>query len=303
MEKLKKKRGIVLFICAFLLALCFSACEGCKKEYTLTFCQENATPVEITLKKGERLDESLIPALSPKTGYDVEWDRTDFSSIDGDLTIKAVYTPKNYRITYEVGEGVEISTNSQTVVFDADYALLTPRRDGYHFFGWVNGSQSVDTTGKWTIASDVVLEPVWITGYAVTFIMENGADVVIEVPEGASLEETQIPLPDLEEKTGYNVVWNRTDFSDIRENIIVQAEYAAKSYTITYRAGVGASISATTQEVRYDEEFTLLTPTMADGEFLYWKNAATGERVNGGTWTMDEDVTLVAEWYYWSPNV
>ncbi len=282
---------------------CFSACEGCKKEYTLTFCQEQGETAQITLKKGEELDESLIPALIPKTGYEVKWDRTDFSSIDGDLTVNAVYTPKNYLISYAVGEDVEISSTTQTVVFDADYSLLTPTKDGFHFFGWTWNAQTVDNAGKWAISQNVTLEPMWIKGCAVTFVMEKGADVVFNIPEGSSIAVEDIPTPDLDAKTGYDVMWDTDAFENIRSNMTVTSLYRAKSYTITYRAGAGAVLPIKTQTVFFDNEYELFVPTMDNAEFLYWRDSETGKKVENGIWQTDGDITLVAVWYYWSPNV
>lgn len=219
------------------------------------------------------------------------------------MTVNAVYTPKNYLISYAVDKDVEILATSQTVVFDADYSLLTPTKDGFHFFGWSWNTQTVDNTGKWTIAQNVTLEPTWIKGCAVTFVMNKGTDVVFNIPEGSSIAEEEIPTPDLESKTGYDVVWDINSFENIRSDMTVNSLYRAKSYTITYKVGAGAVISQATQTVVFDTDYELFIPTMDNAEFLYWKNAKTGEKVESGIWQTDSDITLVAVWHYWSPNV
>ena len=83
----------------------------------------------------------------------------------------------------------------------------------------------------------------------------------------------------------------------------VNSLYRAKSYTITYKVGAGAVISQATQTVVFDTDYELFIPTMDNAEFLYWKNAKTGEKVESGIWQTDSDITLVAVWHYWSPNV
>ncbi len=58
------------------------------------------------------------------------------TTIYGDLTLVAVYTPKNYTVTLN-GLGVSMGSNStKQVTYGAKFSLPTPTRTGYKFGGW-----------------------------------------------------------------------------------------------------------------------------------------------------------------------
>ena len=52
------------------------------------------------------------------------------------------------------------STYIDSVVYDTNYTLPTPTREGYTFLGWYNGDTKVES-GIWTTPSDVKLTPKW----------------------------------------------------------------------------------------------------------------------------------------------
>ena len=103
---------------------------------------------------------------------------------------------------------------------------------------------------------------------------------------------TDIPSP--AEKVGYTVTWNRTDFTNIKEDIKVTAIEKANKYTITYDAN-GGTVENATQEVTFDEETTLATPTKEDYIFLGWTYNSTAV-LNNAPWKIADSVTLVASW-------
>ena len=100
--------------------------------------------------------------------------------------------------------------------------------------------------------------PAESVAYTVTFVQDGKPDVVKRVKDGESL--TDIPQP-VSEK-GYTIVWDRTDFSSVTENITVTTIKTPNVYTITYNLGINknASLSEKTQSVTYGQPFTLPTP-------------------------------------------
>lgn len=124
----------------------------------------------------------------------------------------------------------------------------------------------------------------------VTFKQSGEATVTKTVKQGEAL--TDIPTP--KAKTGYTVVWDITDFTNITEDMEVNAIATPNKYTVTYDAN-GGSIEVQTQEVTYDAETTLATPQKEDYYFVGWtyENNAV---VNGAKWTIADNVTLVASW-------
>ena len=128
------------------------------------------------------------------------------------------------------------------------------------------------------------------TTYKVTFKQNGHTDVVKTVEKGEDL--TDIPMP--QEKIGYTVVWDQMSFTNITEDIVVNAVATANKYTITYDAN-GGELANQTQEVTFDTETTLAIPTKEDYLFNGWTYEGAVV-VNGAAWSIANDVTLVAEW-------
>ena len=128
------------------------------------------------------------------------------------------------------------------------------------------------------------------TTYKVTFKQNGHTDVVKTVEKGEDL--TDIPMP--QEKIGYTVVWDQMSFTNITEDIVVNAVATANKYTITYDAN-GGELANQTQEVTFDTETTLAIPTREDYLFNGWTYEGAAV-VNGAAWSIANDVTLVAEW-------
>lgn len=143
--------------------------------------------------------------------------------------------------------------------------------------------------------------------YTVTFKQDGYADIVKTVEEGEDL--AYIPTPATE--TGYTVTWDRTDFTNITQNVIVNAVKTANTYKITYSLGANnyATVAFETQEVRYGESFTLQTPSYQGSAAFYgWyfadeKGNPTDEKAENGTYIWARDICVIAKWQEWSDVV
>ncbi len=262
----------------------------------ITFVQAGQEDVTRELKKGETLTD--IPAPTPRTGYTVAWDRSDFSALTEDITVTAVETANRYTVSLDAGDGT-VEPDSVQVTYDASYTLPTPTpaNDSYTFTAWMRGETAVASTGTWKIAENVSLTAAWtpnvVETVVVTFVQTGYTNVTREVTKGSAL--TDIPQP--HEKTGYTVVWDRTDFSSITENITVTAVETPNEYTITYDLnGVEADIQSETMTVTYDAPYNLYTPDCEEQIFLYWVIDGTQEKFTNGTWNRTESITLRAVW-------
>lgn len=142
---------------------------------------------------------------------------------------------------------------------------------------------------------------------SVTFRQDGQDDIVKRVISGSTL--TDIPSP--EPKTGYTVRWDRTDFSNLTQDITVTAQITANEYTITYDLGSNtyATIDGTTQSVTYDAVFVLKSPSYNGAAAFYgWYVAdnggkATNEKLENGTYLYAENITVIARWKEWSDVV
>lgn len=127
----------------------------------ITFVQEGQQTITRYINKGETLID--IPTVQPVAGYDVAWSVTDFSNVQGNIEVTVVKTPKTFKITYKVENGVKISSTVQKVTYLAEYELLTATRVDYQFIGWkIEGeSAQFDSKGVYSFTEDIVLVPIW----------------------------------------------------------------------------------------------------------------------------------------------
>ncbi len=105
-------------------------------------------------------------------------------------------------------------------------------------------------------------------------------------------------LPFLEQKRGYTVTWDKTNLMNVQSNVTVYAIETPNTYTITYYLGEvsSAQITASTQKVTFDAEFTLYKPSATGYTFVTWKIKDTEEEFANGIYTLDYDISLVAVW-------
>ena len=307
-----KKSFITVAIALF--ATVFTA--GCnngepveKETFTVTFVQAGQNDIVKTVEKGATLTD--IPAPKDKVGYSVTWNVAEFVDIYENITVTAVETANNYTITYQPGDGT-LDAITQTVTYDAEYTLKIPVHQdaAYTFTCWTRADNtSVAQTGTWKIAEDITLTAQYAEPYTVSFVQEGCVTVVVKVAEGGSLAADAIPAP--QAKEGYTVNWDKTDFTNITQNIIVNTVQTANTYTITYSLGVNnyATLDSFTEQVTYHEEFILKTPQYSgSAPFLGWYLAdadgkATDEKVEDGKYLWAEDITLIAKWNEWSQLV
>lgn len=137
--------------------------------------------------------------------------------------------------------------------------------------------------------------------YTVTFSQEGQADIVKQVEKGKAL--TDIPTP--VEQDGYDIVWDKTNFSEITGDLTVTAVATPKTYVITYtynpllENAYEVTLEKTTQSVVYNTQFTLATASASNAEktliFKGWIDEETKEPVEAGTYVFTRDITLVAQ--------
>ena len=132
--------------------------------------------------------------------------------------------------------------------------------------------------------------------YKVSFVQSGYDTVVVEVEEGKAIDNSKIPTP--RGKTGYTVKWEDVDLSNVTQDITVNAVETANTYKITFDlVEDGATLLGGVQNpmsVTFDSAFTLPTASCDGLVFLGWK--LDGEAFTSGTYTIADDVTLVADW-------
>lgn len=149
------------------------------------------------------------------------------------------------------------------------------------------------------IIDDIVLVEHQPEQYTITFKQDGQADIVKTVVEGESLAD----IPEPKEVIGHTVVWDRTDFTNITEDVVVKAIATANTYTITYNVNNENATAIAAQTVTYDTAYTLATPDAGalfvfDGWYLVDDSGnATETKLSAGNYTYTNDITVIAKWH------
>ena len=272
MSKRKVFSIVLLAVVAALMLACtvfFTACGNNQTpggddsqeptEYIVTFVADGKTVGTDTYTEEDKtIAEPAVPA---KDGYTGKWE--DYILTTGNITVEAKYEPIEYTITF-IAEGKEIDTVQYTVEDRNITEPVVPAKADY------NGAWENYTLITGDISVEAVYTPV---EYSITFKADGEeVDIVKYTVEDKDIIEPAVPLKD-----GYTGVWE--DYTVTRGNIIVNAEYTAIEYTVTFMDGdivIGSdtytvedkeiTVPAVPQKTGYTskwEEYTLTTGNVA----------------------------------------
>ena len=188
------------------------------KTFDVTFNYNGKTSVVEDIEYGQ---SAIAPTDTEKTGYNfVEWDHS-FNSVTKDLNVNAVYAKKTYVVTFNYNEKVY----NDTVEYEtAATAPTDTSKTGYNFIEWDTDFSSV--------TSNLTVKAVYeIKTCNVTFIYgeNNLTKTVVSVNYGDSAV-----APEDTEKTGYNFVKWDIDFSNVTNDLNVNASYSKKTYSVAF---------------------------------------------------------------------
>ena len=272
--------------------------------YTVTFV-DGAQSKAVKVKKGESVSKEDVPAFVGKVGYSVDWDSKEYTNILSDMTVTAVYTANTYTITYDA-DGFAIDGTTVQLTYDALCTALdmSLTKEGANFLGWKYGDVTYTSESVWNVADNVTVTPDWEAKDQVTvvFMDTDGSTINKTIYEGQDL--TDIPTP--KAKTGYTVdsVWY-TDkactqtavFANVQAGFTVYAKATANTYKVSYDVN-GGTMSALTQDIAFDSEYTLVTPTHEKSYMRFdgWQMESGNMLALTGMWTMTENVNVTAKW-------
>lgn len=252
----------------------------------------------VTYLDGSTADLGLIGDSLVNGVSSVEISEDGFYIINGiktDIVAIDVYT-----VSFNTGYSATVVSQ----IIKDGYKVEKPTLDriGYTLDGWYCNNE------EWHFNSDVVkndmtLNAKWTANeYTVDFVNEMGTNPVsINVAF-----DSNVTLPTVDEVDGYTFagwyynsqVVNNGKWS-IATNATLTAKWTANEYTITLDPGAG-SVSKTTVNVTYDEDFTLPVPTNDYGVFTGWLyndepiTDSTGHSLT--KWNFTSDITLAVDW-------
>ena len=195
-----KKRNFLIALCLTLLVVVCAVLVACNQTvvYTVTIVAgESATAETFTVevKKGDAVE---VPTTVVNEGYSISgWtldgEEYDINSpVNGDITIKPVWTPNTYTVTLGAGGA------TKEVVFGEAYNLGIPTTNEVKTFaGWKhNGMKITNEAGvglvDWHIASDVTVEATWTNGATIDgllYLEEEDGTVTVTAPKAYNFDE------------------------------------------------------------------------------------------------------------------
>ena len=205
-------------------------------KYTVTFMDgEKVLETFTNVTHGDTVTAPEVPKKDGKTF--IKWD-TDFSKVTSDLTINAVYDVDTFTVTFKDGEKV---LETQTVEYEAaatapDTARLSPP-EGMHFAKWDKDFSNV--------TEDIEVSAVYeLNEYTVIF--KNGETTLKTemVKHGFAATPPNV----FDTATKKFVGWDKS-FDNVTSDIIVNAKFETKKFTLTFINFDGTSVY--TEEVEY----------------------------------------------------
>lgn len=205
-------------------------------KYTVTFMDGKDVLATFTnVWHGDTVTAPEVPKKDGKTFK--EWDK-DFSKVTSDLTINAVYDVDTFTVTFKDGEKV---LETQTVEYEAaatapDTARLSPP-EGMHFAKWDKDFSKVTES----IEVSAVYE---LNEYTVIFKNEETVISIQPVKHGFAATAPNV----VDTATKKFVGWDKS-FDNVTSDIIVNAKFETKKFTLTFINFDGTSVY--TAEVEY----------------------------------------------------
>lgn len=205
-------------------------------KYTVTFMDgEKVLETFTNVPHGSAVTAPEVPEKDGKTFS--KWDK-DFKNITSDLTINAVYDVDTFKVTFKDGEKV---LETQTVEYEAaatapDTARLSPP-EGMHFAKWDKDFSKV--------TEDIEVSAVYeLNEYTVTF--KNGETMIKNerVKHGFAATAPNV----FDTPTEKFVGWDKP-FDNVTSDIIVNAQFETKKFTLTFINFDGTTVY--TAEVEY----------------------------------------------------
>ncbi len=222
------------------------------RRYTVTFTYGDGQSSEVTVEYGSAAEaptEGLEKADTADHFYTFAgWDK-DFSNIQGDLTVNALYNelPFKCTVTFIYGDGqtahvtVDYGTAAEAPTEGLEKAETAQYT--YTFAGWDQDLSS--------ITSDMTVNAIYtenLRQYTVTFVYGDGKtmEVIVDYGSGATAPAEGLEKTETVQYTFAFAGWDK-DFANITENTTVNAVYTEtlRRYTVTFTYGDGKTSSVT----------------------------------------------------------
>ncbi|WP_190276179.1 InlB B-repeat-containing protein [Paenibacillus sp. JDR-2] len=207
--------------------------------------------------------------------------RTDLN-VTGNLNVTAEFAIDTFTLVYSAGSGGSVNgTATQEVNYEADGTEVKAEPAiGYHFIGWSDGVQTDTRQDTGVVADLTVTANFAINKYTLTYkagdhgtLTGNKLQTVNHGSDGTEVTAAA--------DAGYHFVrWDdgvtTASRTDLKANgdLTVTAEFAIDTFTLTYSAGAGGSVTGgAAQDVNYGADGTEVKAEPAIGyHFIGWSD-------------------------------
>lgn len=250
---MKFLRNLIFVAIIVTLSMLFTACNTTEK-VTITFMADGDIVESFEIEKGAPFTE--FPVVPAKEGYLGSWNITSLPEVTRNTTVTAIYTKNFFTATFYVDGKyhrtleIEYGTNPTLPA--------VPEKTGY------NGTW--DITDFSQIRTNKNVNAVYTPkNMKITFKAEGFSDVVVTVPYGSDL----VDIPQVPNKTGFTGIWDITDFSEIKSDLTVRAQYSLAMVKVTL---IGADENTqSVHTLNYGSMFNLPQTQEKDGAvFAGW---------------------------------
>lgn len=233
--------------------------------YKIEFIANNETLATFNVDYLDSLEN--IPGVPIKEGYEGKWDKSDFTLIEKDMTVKAIYTPKTYVARYNYN-GVVFGNSPTTITLTYGKKInkiVELEKTGYSVDVKFNG---INITSNTIWDKDIGEEIVFDVNY-----VANTYNIIFDYDKAVSGNDIERIVLTYDEqvgvlpspvKTGYtfsgwdcngqiitsDTIWN----VDTDENIVFRAQYTIKSFIaiLDYCGATGENV-VTSVSLTYNE--------------------------------------------------
>ena len=240
--------------------------------YDVTFLDKDGNILEVV--KTNHGSAAVAPQIPEVEGYTfLGWD-VNFDKVVSDMTVRAIYTPIVYDVTFLDKDGNTI----EVVKVTYGYGATTPNEpavEGYHFVGWFMGENWDIPADLDHITSDLTVKAVYGKDdvyYTVTFIDMNG-DIIDKAQ--SVLEGKAAIAPDAPKVSGYVFVGWDKDFEHVTSDLTIQALYEKEKvyFTVTYYDWNGDEIFVEQVEEGHDAQGPENDPEREGYTFTGWNKS------------------------------
>ena len=234
--------------------------------------------------KGWYKDSALTTAFDSAT-------ETANASID----LYAKFTANSYVITVNNDNGSENGTVN--VVYNGQYTLTEPTKEGYTFAGYTLDGANFASNGTYVIDNNVTVKATWTI---------NTYNVTIDGAKQDVVYGQKVVLPTPEDGYEFGGLFTDAEFETpfdkdtlVNSDLTLFAKYNAKTFTITINLvrNDATVVGGTSVSVIYGESYELNEATTTNENYEFVNYTYNGAEFDlEGTYDIADDIIIIANW-------